>query len=326
MNRPKYYNYIEERLTTLCYRIEWRGKINILDYHLHSENFYRDLFNKLYTWNLENLNSQIHNVEAIDLIDRGNNIVIQVSATNTKSKIDNTLSKPSLALSEYNGFNFKFISIAKDANNLRSQSYNLPTGLTFVPATDIYDANSILQDIQNLDINTLEVIYKLIKSELGKETDALRLESNLSSVINLLSKENLTSIDTNANIDSFEIERKIDFNNLETSKDVINGYKLYHHIVDKIYAEFDKCGYNKSISVLNTIKREYAKHSAELTSDDLFNLIISNISERILHSSNFERIPQEEMEMCVGILVVDAFIRCKIFKNPNNYNSYATTR
>jgi hypothetical protein len=35
-------------------------------------------------------------------------------------------------------------------------------------------------------------------------------------------------------------------------------------------------------------------------------------------------IPQEEMEMCVGILVVDAFIRCKIFKNPNNYN-YATT-
>lgn len=323
MNRAVYYNYIEERFITLCSRIELRGKINILDYHLHSENFYRDLFSKLYTWNLENLNSEIHNVEAIDLIDKNNNIVIQVSATNTKSKIDNVLSKPSLSLPEYNGFNFKFISIAKEANNLRNQSYNPPTGLTFVPTTDIHDAKSILQDINNLDIDALEIIYKLIRSELGRETDILRLESNLSSVINILSKEDLASIDSNANINSFEIERKIDFNNLNTSKEIIEDYKLYHHIVDKIYSEFDKSGYNKSISVLNTIKGEYIKHSSELSSDELFNLIISNISDRILQSSNFEKIPQEEMEMSVRILIVDAFIRCKIFKNPNDY-SYVT--
>lgn len=324
MNRATYYNYIEERFITLCTRVELRGKINILDYHLHSENFYRDLFNKLYMWNLENLNSRIHNVEAIDLIDKRNNIVIQVSATNTKYKIDSALSKPSLSLSEYNGFNFKFISIAKDANDLKSQLYNPPTGITFVPATDIFDAKSILHDIYNLDIHTFETIYKLIKSELGRETDALRLESNLSSVINLLSKENLTSIDSNANINSFEIERKIDFNNLNISKDIIDDYKLYHHIVDKIYSEFDKSGCNKSISVLNTIKSEYVKYLSELSGDELFNLVISNILERILQSSNYEKIPQEEMEMCVGILVVDAFIRCKIFKNPNDYN-YATS-
>lgn len=324
MNRATYYNYIEDHLITLCTRVELRGRINILDYHLHSENFYRDLFNKLYTWNLENLNSQIHNVEAIDLIDKSHNILIQISATNTKSKIDNALSKPSLSLPEYNGFNFKFISIAKEAKNLRHQSYNPPTGLTFVPATDIYDAKSILQDIYNLDIDTFETIYKLIKSELGRETDTLRLESNLSSIINLLSKENFTSIDSSANVNSFEIERKIDFNNLYKSKEIIDDYKLYHHIVDRIYSEFDKSGCNKSISVLNAIKCEYIKHSLELTGDKLFNLIISTISERILQSSNFEKIPQEEMEMCVGILIVDAFIRCKIFKNPNDYN-YATT-
>ncbi len=324
MNRATYYNFIEERLITLCTRVELRGKINILDYHLHSENFYRDLFNKLYTWNLENLNSLVQNVEAIDLIDRTNNIIIQISATNTKAKIDSALSKPSLFSTNYAGFNFKFISIAKDANNLRSQSYTPPTGINFIPATDIYDARSILQDIYNLDINTFEIIYKLIKSELGRETDALRLKSNLSSVINILSKENLAPVDLNANINSFEIDRKIDFNNLNTSKEIINDYKYSHHIVDKIYSEFDKSGCNKSISVLNTIKGEYNKHSLESSGDELFSLVISNISERILQSSNFEKIPQEEMEMCVGILVVDAFIRCKIFKNPNDYN-YATS-
>ena len=324
MNRATYYNFIEERLITLCTRVELRGKINILDYHLHSENFYRDLFNKLYTWNLENLNSLVQNVEAIDLIDRTKNIIIQVSATNTKAKIDSALSKPSLFSTNYTGFNFKFISIARDATNLRSQSYTPPTGINFIPATDIYDARSILQDIYNLDINTFEIIYKLIKSELGRETDVLRLESNLSSVINILSKENLAPVDLNANINSFEIDRKIDFNNLNTSKEIINDYKYSHHIVDRIYSEFDKSGCNKSISVLNTIKDVYNKHSFESSGDELFSLVISNISERILQSSNFEKIPQEEMEMCVGILVVDAFIRCKIFKNPNDYN-YATS-
>lgn len=324
MNRVTYYNFIEERLITHCTRVELRGKINILDFHLHSENFYRDLFNKLYTWNLENLNSLVQNVEAIDLIDRTNNIVIQISATNTKAKIDSALSKASLLSTEYDGFNFKFISIAKDANNLRSQSYNPPAGIYFIPATDIYDAKSILQDVYNLDIDTFKIIYKLIKSELGRETDVLRLESNLSSIINILSKENLALVDLNANINSFEIDRKIDFNSLNTSKEVINDYKYSHHIVDKIYSEFDKSGCNKSISVLNTIKGEYTNHSSKLTGDELFNLVISNISERILQSSNFEKIPQEEMEMCVGILVVDAFIRCKIFKNPNDYN-YATS-
>jgi hypothetical protein len=43
MNRATYYNYIEERLITLCARVELRGMINILDYHIHSENFYREM-------------------------------------------------------------------------------------------------------------------------------------------------------------------------------------------------------------------------------------------------------------------------------------------
>ncbi len=37
---------------------------------------------------------------------------------------------------------------------------------------------------------------------------------------------------------------------------------------------------------------------------------------RILQSANAPMIPDEELDLCVAILVVDAFIRCKIFKNP----------
>ena len=44
----------------------------------------------------------------------------------------------------------------------------------------------------------------------------------------------------------------------------------------------------------------------------------------ISESSNYIKMPMEELQMCTDILVVDAFIRCKIFKNPEGYNHVIT--
>ena len=49
-----------------------------------------------------------------------------------------------------------------------------------------------------------------------------------------------------------------------------------------------------------------------------------NIKNKIILSPNFNEIPTEELELCVNIIVVDAFIKCKIFKNPKGYN-YASS-
>ena len=93
MNRTKYYNYIEKEFHVLSIRITTGGELNTLDLHTHSENFYLHFFNLLYDYNLENLNQYLQNVEAIDLVDNTNKIVIQVSATNTKQKIESALKK-----------------------------------------------------------------------------------------------------------------------------------------------------------------------------------------------------------------------------------------
>ena len=61
-----------------------------------------------------------------------------------------------------------------------------------------------------------------------------------------------------------------------------------------------------------------------MNDDHLFFEVISKVEEKILNSSNYSSIPFDELELCVNILVVDAFIRCKIFENPEKYN-YATT-
>lgn len=322
MNRPNYFNVIEEWLNLLALRIISRGKLNILDYHGHSENFYQYFLNEVYCWTVTNENDNKQNVEAIDLIDHTNKFVIQVSSTASKQKIESSLSKDSIKT--YTGYNFKFISIARDADDLRKDTFKNPHGINFTPPTDIIDKNSILSKIRGLHIDDQERIYYFVKKELVMEIDPMKLESNLAVVINILSKEDWDKKEPVAEINSFEIERKISHNNLNAAKVIIDDYMVHYGRVDKIYTEFDSQGSNKSKSVLSTIRQEYAKAKSSLTDDQLFFDVISKVERKVLNSSNYTSIPFDELELCTNILVVDTFIRCKIFENPDKYN-HATT-
>jgi hypothetical protein len=146
MNRPDYFNVIEERLNLLALRIISRGRLNILDFHGHSENFYQYFLNEVYGWIITNENDNKQNVEAIDLIDHTNKFIIQVSATASKQKIESSLAKNSIK--NYKGYTFKFVSIARDADDLRKDTFKNPHGIIFAPSTDIIDKNSILKNLQ----------------------------------------------------------------------------------------------------------------------------------------------------------------------------------
>ena len=322
MNRLDYFNTIEDRLSTLAYRISLRGKMNILDFHGHSENFYQYLLNEVYGWSVTNENDIKQNVEAIDLVDHTNNFVIQVSSTATKQKIENSLSKDSIK--NYLQYIFKFISISKDCDDLRKDTFKNPHKINFTPSTDIIDVKSILTSIRGLHIDDQKRVYEFVKNELVSEIDPMKLETNLATVINILSKEDWDKSQPVSEINSFEIDRKISHNNLNAAKAIIDDYTIHYGRVDKIYTEFDSQGSNKSSSVLSTIRQEYAKAKSTLTDDQLFFEVISKVEEKIFNSSNYTSIPFDELEICVNILVVDAFIRCKIFENPDNYD-YATT-
>ena len=52
MERVGFFNTIEEKLNFLSFRIEQRGKINLLDFNIHSENFFADLINLIFDYKL----------------------------------------------------------------------------------------------------------------------------------------------------------------------------------------------------------------------------------------------------------------------------------
>jgi hypothetical protein len=323
MKRLTYFNYIDEKLSVLAYRIEQRGKLNFLELHNHSENFWLHLLNIFFSWSFDDANKLKQNVEAIDLIDHINKIVGQVSATCTKQKVEASLGKD--IIKNHPGYTFKFISISKDATDLRSKSFNNPHGIAFNPTTDIIDMKSILNEFKGLTAAEQKPLYEFIKNELGNEVDIVRFDSNLAIIINIISKVNFKP-NTKITINSFEIDRKITHNNLTNSKSIIDDCKPYSSKVGKKYAEFDKQGANKSISVLSAITSCLTEASIEntgLSNDVLFLNVIDKVINIVINSANYVEMPIDELELCVKVLVVDAFVRCKIFENPENYQ-YAT--
>ncbi len=316
MNRTRYYNYIEEKLNFLAYRIEKRGKINLLDLNIHSETFFAELFNILYDYNLVNLNFIKQNSEGIDLVDTRNKIIIQVSATCTKEKIENSLNKGIYLF--YKDYNFKFISISKEVSNkLRITEFENPYNLIFDSQKDILDSTTLLRYILNLEIDKQKILFEFIKKELGEEISTVKVDSNLAEIINVLAKEDLDLKSAKINTTVFVIEEKINYNNLNGVKELIDDYKIFSVKLDQKYTEFDRGGRNKSTSILQIIRRQYIKLKNEKkNSEEIFYGVVENIMKIIEESANYKKLPFEELEMCVDILVVDAFMRCKIFENP----------
>lgn len=323
MNRVDLFNYIEEHLLVLAQRVKSRGKLNILDLHLHSENFYRDFLNLLYGWNLENLNKLNQNVEAIDLIDKANQIVIQVSSTNTKQKIESALSKDSMA--NYSGWSFKFVSIACDANDLRSKTYANPHGLVFSPGSDIFDVNFFLQEVVfGLQIDKLQEVESFIRKELGNDSPSLAIESDLTRVIIMLAQTDWPPICTIKLDNEFQIDAKINYNSLVRSKAIIKEYNIWQNTINRIYSTFDAEGSNKSLFVLQKIRSFYLIHCTDMNGDALFDAVRADVRNEIAKHAMSRELSAESIDICSDIIVVDTFIRCKIFDNPVGY-SYVTT-
>lgn len=321
MNRSWYWENCVNRLSALCTNIEIRGRLNVLNYHNHSENFYLHFINKLYGYKLVNMNEVRQNVEGIDLVDSDNKIVLQVSSTVTKAKINSALTKN---LSAYKNYSFKFVSICKDASSLRGNTYDNPHGLIFNPATDIFDVPSLLSKIQGLPVVKQQEISRFLEDELDPGLRERFAESNLAAIINIIANEDLSDGYAADRPIPFNVDRKLVTNKLVSAAVIIEDYKTHHHRVARIYEEFDIAGKNKSNSVLNSMRTMYAKLSTKFSGDELFFNVVDQVIQRIQKSANFIEIPIDELEQYVNVLSVDAFIRCKIFENPNEVQNAAS--
>ncbi len=140
-----------------------------------------------------------------------------------------------------------------------------------------------------------------------------------------------------SNNKEFSIAKKIEFNSVKRYRTIINQYKIYQGKLDKIYKEIEKNGSSDKEILLEEIHWLYEMGKINLwifedditkiqeNADTLIDLVKSELYKTIEKSSNIENIPIEALNVGILIIIVDAFMRCKILeeppKNPSSYVS-----
>lgn len=304
--------FILDRLTQLASNIYQRGKLNLTDMHVMSEDFFAGLLNIIYGLNLRNANIDKQNAEGIDLYDDKEKVIIQVSATCSKKKIQHSLDE---AGKSYKGYHFRFLPmIVCSANSQKKQEYVLSDDITFDPKKDILEIATLLKDVQSDTTGyRVEQVVDYIKKNLCTLSGE-RLMSGLEYVIVELSKDGSedSAIDTNL----YRIEAKIAFNGLSYGQDIINEYANQYKKVSRIYEEYSKQGQYKSKAVLQKLHNVYLQYKNEYSGDDLFKRIEKELCSLVDAGNMPHGFTQEELEMCVDILMVHAFMECNIFEKP----------
>lgn len=140
----------------------------------------------------------------------------------------------------------------------------------------------------------------------------------ITKIINKLSDPSFPEVTENdIDFKRYKIHEKEDFNHLKRWKTDIKLYAPYRPRVNEIYQGFEAVGKNKRETVYRWLHREYARLHDELEADALFDALKKYVSEKVNQDVDlFDNISFEEMEENVCIVLVDAFIECRIFEKP----------
>lgn len=165
ITRGHFIGEIVDELSSVANQIETRSKLGLLDLNVISENFFRDVFNALYDWNLENLNKGRSNEPGLDLGDEAQGVAIQVTSRSDAAKVNGTLEKISDAHAKSFSKILVFVAGQKKAN------YKLDATLCKkyqFTEENILDVKDLCRKAMDLPIDKLQALHRLIRMNVVK--------------------------------------------------------------------------------------------------------------------------------------------------------------
>jgi len=128
------------------------------------------------------------------------------------------------------------------------------------------------------------------------------------------------------NMKAFEIEAKINHNDIKRNKALIDEYKVFHAKVNSLYQILEEQGSFKKENLLRNIRNIYLQVKGKYVGNDVDPMrvirdnadnIIEDVQDKLLvmaeeKTSNCS----EDISFGVSIIMVDAFMRCKILEEP----------
>lgn len=126
----------------------------------------------------------------------------------------------------------------------------------------------------------------------------------------------------------FNIEEKITYNSIKRNKALIEERKIFHSKINELYNELEIQGSFKKDKLLRNIRTVYLKIKGKYVGDSASVMdivrqnadnIIDGVEDELLKliGKNFQGY-EEDISFGISIILVDAFMRCRILEEPKN--------
>ena len=172
------FDNISRTLAITRYDIEQHQLVNDQSLNIHGENWFRDIFNFVYSTNFfvnVNIETKTGNASAVDLIDKNKKLAYQITTTRKKEKVDSTLKK--IKTTEYKDYTLKIFFLLekskfnKDIKQYFEDNHNVKIKDYLIDYTDL------LKDIEALETDKLiELNKKLFVKSAEKYTNNIVLD------------------------------------------------------------------------------------------------------------------------------------------------------
>jgi len=298
------FDNISRTLAITRYDIEQHQLVNDQSLNIHGENWFRDIFNLVYSTNFfvnANIETKTGNASAVDLIDKNKGIAYQITTTRTKEKVENTLNK--VKTTEYKDYTLKIFFLLekskfnKDTKQYFKNEYNINIQDYLIDYTDL------LKDIEALETDKLiELNQKLFIKSAEKYTDNITLSlifkhliKEKKNVIVDYMDDDFGTVDTKSKLDINNINEKIsakikesldyrvildDFCNIDN---LLIDLKSY--IIDDIYKNILLKKLKKKVSVKELLSKKTSELQDIATIYEInFNNLISQLHKEIENS------------------------------------------
>lgn len=314
-DREAIINSIFAALSFHAQRIADNASCNLLSLNVISETYYAGLLHELYGYSLKNTNIDSSNYRGFDLIDKKRKIIVQVTSNCRKDKLLSALK--SVDVQEYAGFHFLFLLITGNGEPLRRAKLSGCKYVVFDKVYDILDNLSLKKYIlnENFSIEKLQYISSYICKNVGYITaqSIEKISSDLEDIVVALAGENFEG--PIAQPSGFDIDAKIDFNDLSVRTRHIMALCVYEGKLSQIYKRFDKHAQNKRFYVTRVVQDIYEHAPSDMRGVSLYDYIEEKLREKIV-ALNLKQLTVENMQFYAEVLVADAFVNCKIFLPP----------
>jgi hypothetical protein len=158
---------------------------------------------------------------------------------------------------------------------------------------------------------------------------ATALTSTLATVVNALGKK-MPEEDGYVFVTDFSVEHKKDHNNVQVYRYIMDDYGLFTGKLAVVYATLDAEGTDITFNTLNNIRLHYVKVRSEymiahpqlslievvrMYADKIFAEVEQRLLTNVVSSTNLAS-PIESVQLSVQVVMIDAFIKCKILEHP----------